>query len=119
MYLCSGSVFELGPRAAALTWSNCLELAMRCIELRLAADVDYDAIAGHIASYGAWDEFEICAMSRIDLLAFIIQEAASDLRNVGIHTCDELLGASNDEYSPDLALAWSMVDGQLMFSLPR
>jgi hypothetical protein len=120
MYLCSGSQAELGPRAGQITWNNCLALAYSA--LSSAGDVDYDAIQEHIREYGAWDAQEIADMTKVDLLAFIIQEAAADLRKLGVDTCDELADATVDTFADNdqefSSLNWSTDDaGRLVFGV--
>ena len=80
----SNSVANLGPRCAALTWSNAMQIAFRHEEW-LTSDVDSAACAmcDWAVSTGAWEREETDDWNTYQCLALFVQNIASELRMLG------------------------------------
>lgn len=80
----SNSVANLGPRCAALTWSNAMQIAGQAPAWLLTPIEDAcEAMAMWVGETGAWDSEEIDAMSSQQFLALFVQNIASELRMLG------------------------------------
>jgi hypothetical protein len=75
---CSGSVMELGPQAAQMTW-DCSKHAGALIPFD---EEQQSEVRDHIREYGAWDDDEINEYSPLELQAFIAQEVMQEIRNL-------------------------------------
>ncbi len=81
---CSNSIANLGPNAAELTWGCALEVARNAREWLLSPLSDtLEAIERWAKATGAWDADEIAAWSDEETLALLVQNVASDLRELG------------------------------------
>lgn len=88
---CSGSQFELGPYAGRITWNNALAVAQQHLDGEqwlipvnddpLGAALDY--IRRWAKETGAWDKAEIESWSEAECLALLVQNVASDMRQLG------------------------------------
>ena len=109
-YLLSGSVNELGPLAARLTWQNsCDEGEARPL---LKTPEDLDSARDHFEGYGAWDADEVAAWTDADLQGLAAQEAASGLRELASAldiNVEDLPGATSGE----LEEAWATSGGRV------
>lgn len=80
----SNSEANLGPRAAALTWGNALEIAASHAEW-LLSDLESacEGMRCWARETGAWERAEIEAWSTEECLALFAQNMASELRMLG------------------------------------
>jgi hypothetical protein len=92
---CSNSVVNLGPLAAELTWQCAMEVAAQA--LRDSEDnwrgfesvtTCVDGIKSWSKDAGAWDREEIEAWTDQECLALLVQNVASDLRQLGSDDLD-------------------------------
>jgi len=74
----SGSVAELGPNAADITWTNAFRFAeanqMVVTDDALLELVDY------FLGFGAWDRGELEMLGTIGMNALFVQEVAAEMR---------------------------------------
>jgi hypothetical protein len=80
MPLLSGSIAELGDRAGRLTWDNSLAYASE--QPLLPTPEAIQAARDYARSFGAWTEEEIGAWSDEDVQALIVQDVASQVREM-------------------------------------
>jgi hypothetical protein len=95
----SNSVANLGANAAELTWANAQAIAKEHEEWLLSPLAEtLDAIRENARATGAWDfawdDDELAAWSDMDLLAYLAQTVASDMR---------LLGSDDHDFAACLA----------------
>jgi hypothetical protein len=81
---CCNSVANLGPAAGRLTWQCALEVAERADEWLVGARAKaLDYICTWARDTGAWERAEIEGWSEMECLALLVQNVASDLRELG------------------------------------
>lgn len=81
---CSNSVANLGPKAAAWTWGCALEVA-RDYQAWLVSPLSeaLDFVRDWARETGAWKQAEIQAWTQDEALALLVQNVASELRELG------------------------------------
>lgn len=88
----SGSVAELGPSAARLTWENAMRIAFRHNEWLESNDDDAARdMCDWAVSTGGWTREETDEWNTYQCLALFVQNIASELRMLGIDH-DDLIG---------------------------
>lgn len=81
---CSNSVANLGDHAGRLTWECSLEVAVGFEGWLLTYLMDaLEAVRDWAGNTGAWSYEEIKHWSKLDCLALLVQNVASDLRRLG------------------------------------
>lgn len=75
----SGSVAELGPAAGRITWNNSLQEGR---DRPLVTEDQMEELRSYFADYGAWDEEEIAGWTLEDMNGMVVQEAASNVREM-------------------------------------
>jgi hypothetical protein len=101
MPLLSGSVFELGDNAGAITWRNSVAYAEK---QPLLQEDQIEEARDYFASYGAWSTEEVAAWSAEEVQGLVVQEVAAQIREMEAYeTYDEYQeAASNGQVSGQL-----------------
>ena len=85
----SGSIYELGENAGAITWRNCIASSNSFS----ATAEEIQALKDYFREFGAWDDDERAAWTDDETKALVIQMAAGDLREIEAkHWCDGING---------------------------
>lgn len=112
----SNSVANLGPRAGELTWGNALRIAEDHAEWLLSPLADaLDYTQRWAKETGAWDAEERASWTDEETLALLVQNVASELRELGCDNeeFDVCVRADNPAYEGTVAGAYWVISGQL------
>lgn len=113
---CSNSVANMGPGAARLTWA-CSIGAAACHEDWLMSPLAeaLEFARDWARETGAWDQDEIKAWSDLECLALLVQNVASDMRELGSDD-RALIECTSDKDSQVQGHYW-LENGQLLGEL--